>query len=594
MSQDPRINTCSVPSSSLSYSQPSGGHQRSESDVSHSYSVLDFYDNETIGVGDVTDFNFSKVEEPILDTCHPLHNGSDRSPTASTISMGHRSVDPSSNNKQIRSSMRANACISDISASLCKSSHHSTLAFLDDPVASNIPPGIPPLTAEVLEQSLDCKYDIYGFKKDSLLFSSSTELFNAWFKEYIPHFQTQKKKWLVQMKTNGLASASDAVPLRFPPKSEKIKKLVRRGIPPEWRGNAWFFYAGGHEKLNKNIGVYTKIVSETSGIQNKDTEVVERDLNRTFPDNKFFKSRLEDSDGPELPMISALRRVLIAFALYKPKIGYCQSLNFLAGLLLLFMSEEGAFWMLVIITEKIIPQVHSANLEGVHTDQGVLMICIHEYVPKLWSVIGKSFDGTVLKDDKILTRPPPLTLVTSAWFMSMFVGILPIETVLRFWDIIFYEGLKTLFRLSLTICRLAMEHPNFVARESRNAEEQEIDRIEIFQFIQNFPKSITDPNLLVNLCFKKIGGYGFGFLSQDEIDRCREFVAQQRSRLRTKRGALAGVDLSDLERAALQGSAKMDDEIHDVYGFQRSITSGMAWNMHISSVMKKKLAKKVD
>ncbi|WPK24888.1 hypothetical protein PUMCH_002186 [Australozyma saopauloensis] len=584
MQQDTKLKLLQVPA-----------HQRTESDASHSYSVLDYYDSETILISEVgSDENlepFVNLQPKSGEMFVPLLGTQN---TSRVTNMDMRD----SNESQMDTSMITNVSLGDAST-ITRNSRRS-LPSLNSLIDPNIPPCIQPLTELRLKQNLDDKFDIYGFKKDSSLFTSTVESHNEWFSEYIPHLLTQKKKWLVLMKAHGLASRSDApLPLRYPPKSEKVKKLVRRGIPPEWRGNAWFFYAGGYEKLNKNIGVYEKIVADTAGMQNKDTEVIERDLHRTFPDNKYFKPELVEGvaadSNKEAPMISALRRVLTAFAQFKPQIGYCQSLNFLVGLLLLFMSEERAFWMLVIITERIIPQVHSANLEGVHTDQGVLMICIHEYIPKLWSIIGKSFDGTVLKDDKILTRPPPLTLVTSAWFMSMFVGILPIESVLRIWDIIFYEGSKALFRLSLTICRLCMDHPNFAGstRDSRNMEEQETDRIEIFQFIQNFPKSITDPSLLINLCFKKIGGYGFGFLSQDEINRCREFVAQQRSRLRTKKGSIAG-QLSDSERASLQGSAKMDDEIHDVYGFQRSIMSGVAWNMHISSVMKKKLGKRPE
>lgn len=576
-------------------------HQRTESDASHSYSVLDYYDNETIGMSDI-------ASNPASDQCNagfedgylPLISSIGKTTSSPQSAMNSAdSVNSTSISGQAHSFIHVDTSQGDISMDTETLERLSLTLHGDPTLNTRIPPMIAPLTEQSLNRSLRDKFDIYGFKKDSSLFNSTQASYNAWFKEYIPHYLTQKKKWVLSMKAHGLTIQNTKAPTRFPPKSEKIKKLVRRGIPPEWRGNAWFFYAGGFEKLNKNLGVYEKIVADTKGMHNKDTEVIERDLHRTFPDNKYFKPELlvgsdTDLNRPEASMISALRRLLIAFAQYKPQIGYCQSLNFLAGLLLLFMSEEMAFWMLVIITERIIPQVHSANLEGVHTDQGVLMICIHEYIPKLWSIIGKSFDGTVLKDDKILTRPPPLTLVTSAWFMSMFVGILPIESVLRFWDIIFYEGSKSLFRLSLTICRLCMDHPNFTGNKtSRHVEEQETDRIEIFQFIQNFPKSITDPSLLINLCFKKIGGYGYGFLSQDEINRCREFVAQQRSRLRNKKGALAGVDLSDQERAAVQNSVR-DDDIHDVYGFQKSIMSGVAWNMHISSVMKKKLAKRPE
>lgn len=548
--------------------------------------MLDYYDSETIGISYIASRESLVSPRPALE--------------GSYLPLLHEGVTPNTSNSSADVALKADTSIhkgrnSRVTSRTSSRFEHSSLTMAEGaPTVPDLPALLKPLTDESLKQSMVNKFDICGFKKESTLFESTIDSYNAWFKDYILHLLAQKKKWQVLMKQHGLATYVTVAPTRFPPKLEKIKKLIRRGIPPEWRGNAWFFYAGGHEKLNKNVGVYDQIVKDTVGMQNKDTEVIERDLHRTFPDNKYFKPELVDGivRPGEAPMITSLRRVLVAFAQSRPQIGYCQSLNFLVGLLLLFMSEERSYWMLVIITERIIPQVHLANLEGVHTDQGVLMMCIHEYIPKLWSLIGKSFDGTVLKDDNILTRPPPLTLVTSAWFMSMFVGILPIESVLRFWDIIFYEGSKTLFRLSLTICRLSMDHPNFCGnRDSRNADEKETDQIEIFQFIQNFPKTITDPNLLINLCFKKIGGYGFGFLSQAEINRCREFVAQQRSRLRTK--SIAGVDLSDSERAALRGSSS-DNAIHDVYGFQKLIMSGVAWNMHISSVMKRKLSKRTE
>ncbi|QBM91117.1 Rab-GTPase-TBC domain-containing protein [Metschnikowia aff. pulcherrima] len=544
-------------------------HHRSESDCSHNYSVLDYYDVETTNdIGSISDGKDMPEPQILL--------------LPKNVIIDNDAIDH-----------------------IPDTSEHTITPLIEGESLANLPkfskldsgPIVKLVDKNVIHKVMMGETDMYGFKKDSLLFGSSLESYNTWFEKYLPHFAQQKKKWALQLKGHGLAGElQQQAPDRFPPKSVKIKKLIRRGIPPEWRGNAWFFYAGGNERLNKNGGVYDKIVNDTEGVQTKDTEVIERDLHRTFPDNVLFRenSKLTHEESPEPAKIASLRRVLTAFAHYQPQIGYCQSLNFIAGLLLLFMSEEHAFWMLVIMTERIIPKVHSANLEGVHTDQGVLMMCIKEYIPKLWAIIGRSYDGSVLKDDKILTRLPPLTLVTSSWFMSVFIGVLPIESVLRIWDIIWYEGSKTIFRISLTLCRLCFDDPSFqLSRDLKNLETSfEAEQIELFQFIQNYPKQITDPNMLIDLCFKKIGGYGYGFLSQDEINKCREFVAYQRNKLQSRKGIL-GAEISESEREALERSGSVfEDDIHDVYGFNRSIMSGVAWNKHISGMMKKKFAKK--
>lgn len=44
---------------------------------------------------------------------------------------------------------------------------------------------------------------------------------------------------------------------------------------------------------------------------------------------------------------AALRRVLRAYSVYDRDVGYCQGMNFIAGMFLTFMSEEEAFWLLV-------------------------------------------------------------------------------------------------------------------------------------------------------------------------------------------------------------------------------------------------------
>ncbi|CAK9441795.1 uncharacterized protein LODBEIA_P56630 [Lodderomyces beijingensis] len=577
------------------------GHQRNGSTYSRSISLLDIYcaESPSRATGDSPSANVGKLDDDEIDS----------------------NLAQSLDELQILSSNES------VGASPVAAYDRSNSTLIGGNSYSERPSSImyvKPTTASVEREVLNSNVDRYGFKKVSTLSKITAPQYDRWFKEYSDYSLRRKKKWEILMKSHGLGlklghpqtpassvKSVEDIPTRFPPRSDKVKKMVRRGIPAEWRGNAWFFYAGGYERLSKHEGLYDQVVRDTANIKNKDTEVIERDLFRTFPDNIYFNASLSAGGGgspsssssnnipgatssnEETLLIKCLRRLLVAFAHYQPQIGYCQSLNFLAGLLLLFMSEERAFWMLVILTERIIPKVHAANLEGVHTDQGVLMLCVKEYIPHLWGILGTTFEGEKLSEDKMLSRLPPLTLVTSSWFMSVFVGVFPIETTLRVWDILWYEGSKTIFRISLTIFQLCVDSPEFQSRRSHGTDESE--QIELFQLMQNFPKNLLDPNLVVDHCFKKIGGYGFGSLSQDEIDRCRSFVSKQREKLNSNNRRKDLTEMTPEERNSLVISHVDDGNIHDVYGFHRPIMSGMLWNKSISNKVKKKFqAKKKD
>lgn len=212
------------------------------------------------------------------------------------------------------------------------------------------------------------------FKKQSQYISLAE--YEEWEGRYNETLERRRKKWDQLLRESGLTPGEEG-PVRFPPKSAKIKRYVRKGIPPEWRGAAWFWYAGGQKYLSKNVGVYDSLVKK--GSIAPDAELIERDLHRTFPDNIKYKpdpppgtrmSKMLEKQF-ETPMVQKLRRVLGAFAIHVPRIGYCQSLNFLAGLLLLFMPEEKAFWMLFIMTQTHLPGTHEMNLEGSSVDQWV-------------------------------------------------------------------------------------------------------------------------------------------------------------------------------------------------------------------------------
>lgn len=162
--------------------------------------------------------------------------------------------------------------------------------------------------------------------------------------------------------------------------------------------------------------------------------------------------------------------------------------------------------MLNIITRVYLPGTHDVNLEGANVDLGVLMAAIKEMMPAIWGKIGGELDGTPFSSQSM--RLPPITLCTTAWFMSCFIGTLPIETTLRVWDSFFYEGSKTLFRIALTIFKIGETEIKAVT-----------DPMEIFQVVQTIPRRLLDGNFVMESCFKRRNG--FGHISQETIEKGR-------------------------------------------------------------------------
>ena len=312
-------------------------------------------------------------------------------------------------------------------------------------------------------------HDQYGFRKLSREISMAQ--YDTWYDEYAAIQDRRTNKWTGLLRDHNLSIQN---PTRFPARSTKVQRYIRKGVPPIWRGEVWFFYAGGDAYLHKHPALYTELVlrSQTPKLSVSDREAIERDLNRTFPDCIHFKPDPPLTPTTETPLLSSLRRVLSAFAVHHPRIGYCQSLNFIAGLLLLFLPEEKAFWMLHIITTSYLPGTHEISLEGANVDLWVLMLALKESLPTIWAKVGGEVNANT-------TRLPPISLCTTSWFMSLYIGTLPIESVLRVWDVLFYEGSRTLFRVALAIFKLG-------ENEIKNVS----DPMEIFQVVQGLPRKM--------------------------------------------------------------------------------------------------------
>ncbi|KAI9021426.1 rab-GTPase-TBC domain-containing protein [Phycomyces nitens] len=337
----------------------------------------------------------------------------------------------------------------------------------------------PPPSAE--DKDNEDTIDRYGFKVVSQWVSFQE--YNNFEKIYRPTLDRRLSKWHQLLEENGT---------KLPERSPKVRRYVRKGIPADLRGRVWFHYSGAEAKLDSNLGVYERFLAKARelGSKNEFADIIERDLHRTFPENVQFRTPVVDgqqlASTDNVPVISALRRVLLAFSIYCPSVGYCQSLNFIVGMLLLFMKEEEAFWTLVTIIQNILPAgVYDVTMEGSNLDQNVLMMLLWERMPQLW---GTMCDKSFWESEADGVSMPTITLVTSHWFLTLFINILPTETLLRVWDCFFYEGANVLFRMALTLFKMS-EHMVMSLGDS----------LEIFQVIQNLPKKSLNCQTLLDV-----------------------------------------------------------------------------------------------
>ncbi|KAF5467190.1 hypothetical protein F2P56_017042 [Juglans regia] len=255
------------------------------------------------------------------------------------------------------------------------------------------------------------------------------------------------------------APATGAATNVVPPESlfpckEELEVLVRGGVPMALRGELWQAFVGVKSRRVKqyyqdllapesNSGNYMEnyskqIDSNSEGLTTDSVCVsekwkgqIEKDLPRTFPGHPAL-----DLDGR-----NALRRLLTAYARHNPSVGYCQAMNFFAGLLLLLMPEENAFWALMGIIDDYFDGYYSEEMIESQVDQLVFEELVRERFPKL--VNHLDYLGV------------QVAWVTGPWFLSIFMNMLPWESVLRVWDVLLFEGNRVmLFRTALALMEL--------------------------------------------------------------------------------------------------------------------------------------------
>lgn len=223
-----------------------------------------------------------------------------------------------------------------------------------------------------------------------------------------------------------------------------LKELIRHGIPHDLRGKLWTMLIEKHVKSikeEKGDNYYKHLVSKLPDLQGDEEDndgsiekQIKIDLMRTMPTHKDFQNL-------EKGKIPVLHRILRAYLLHNPEIGYCQGMNFMVGFALLYLDEEGSFWLLVAVMEIFFSSHHyNMYLSGTQANQKVMDEIARQELP-----------GMLERLDKLFCELSP---VTFNWFMTIFIDSMPVEIVFVIWDWFLVFGHGILYKIALSLLRL--------------------------------------------------------------------------------------------------------------------------------------------
>ncbi|CAG9760077.1 unnamed protein product [Ceutorhynchus assimilis] len=210
-------------------------------------------------------------------------------------------------------------------------------------------------------------------------------------------------------------------------RTTEVAKLVLEGIPDHLRMEIWMSFSGALNVKASHPGYYRSLVDRALRQQSTANDEIERDLHRSLPEHPAFQNEIG---------IDALRRVLCAYALHNPSIGYCQAMNIVASVVLIYCNEEEAFWLLATLCENLLPDYYNQRVVGAVVDQGILDELTLEYLPSL--------------HDKLL-QLGMMNMISLSWFLTIFLCVMPYESAVNVMDCFFYDGAKVIFQVALML-----------------------------------------------------------------------------------------------------------------------------------------------
>ncbi|XP_032080532.1 TBC1 domain family member 1 isoform X2 [Thamnophis elegans] len=228
---------------------------------------------------------------------------------------------------------------------------------------------------------------------------------------------------------------------------EKIHSAVEKGVPRQQRGEIWKFLAELHQvkhpfpnKHPPKETPYKELLKQLTSQQH----AILIDLGRTFPTHPYFSPQLGAGQ-------LSLYNILKAYSLLDSEVGYCQGLSFVAGVLLLHVSEEEAFKMLkFLMFDMGLRKRYLPDMTILQIQMYQLSRLLHDYHKDLYDHFEANEIGP--------------SLYAAPWLLTLFASQFPLGFVARVFDLMYLQGPDVILKVALSLLGshkpLILQHEN--------------------------------------------------------------------------------------------------------------------------------------
>ena len=198
--------------------------------------------------------------------------------------------------------------------------------------------------------------------------------------------------------------------------------------------------------------------------------IIENDLPRTFTTMKEYNQSTEEGKNN----IESLRKILRAFTVMRPDVGYVQGMSYLAGFLFLDNTEYDTFVLFhnMVIKSQLLSFYKFKADEIIQRLKFFRQAFLNE-LPDLWEYF---------EEENIDPRS-----YIYEWVMTLYTRALPVNVVKRVWDLYFVDGFPLLFKWALAILKILKDQILYS------------DISEVMNTLKNTQNIIIDENQLLKV-----------------------------------------------------------------------------------------------